>query len=36
VSTADWHLAHLIKGEYYCPVPLRLVECAERPVATLP
>jgi glycerol-1-phosphate dehydrogenase [NAD(P)+] len=30
VSTADWMLAHLIKGEYYCQVPLRLVERAER------
>jgi glycerol-1-phosphate dehydrogenase [NAD(P)+] len=30
VSTADWQLSHLIKGEYYCQVPLRLVEHAER------
>jgi glycerol-1-phosphate dehydrogenase [NAD(P)+] len=30
VSTADWQLSHLIKGEYYCHVPLRLVEHAER------
>jgi glycerol-1-phosphate dehydrogenase [NAD(P)+] len=30
VSTADWQLAHLLKGEYYCDVPLRLVEQAER------
>jgi glycerol-1-phosphate dehydrogenase [NAD(P)+] len=30
VSTADWQLAHLIKGEYYCQVPQRLVERAER------
>jgi glycerol-1-phosphate dehydrogenase [NAD(P)+] len=30
VSTADWKLAHMIKGEYYCDLPLRLVEAAER------
>ncbi len=30
VSTADWKLAHLIKGDYYCDLPLRLVEDAER------
>lgn len=30
VSTADWKLAHLIKGEYYCDLPLALVEQAER------
>jgi glycerol-1-phosphate dehydrogenase [NAD(P)+] len=30
VSTADWQLAHLIKGEYYCQVPLRIVEQAEQ------
>ena len=29
VSTADWKLAHLLKGEYYCDVPLRIVEHAE-------
>lgn len=30
VSTADWKLAHLIKGEYYCDLPLRIVEQAEQ------
>ena len=30
VSTADWKLAHLIKGEYYCNLPLRIVEQAEQ------
>lgn len=30
VSNADWRLAHMIKGEYYCDLPLRLVEQAER------
>ncbi len=30
VSNADWKLAHLIKGDYYCDLPLRLVEEAER------
>jgi len=34
VSTADWKLAHLIKGEYYCQVPLRLVEQAEHACRT--
>jgi glycerol-1-phosphate dehydrogenase [NAD(P)+] len=30
VSTADWKLAYLIKGGYYCDLPLRLVEHAEQ------
>jgi glycerol-1-phosphate dehydrogenase [NAD(P)+] len=30
VSTADWKLAHLIKGGYYCELPLRIVEQAEQ------
>jgi len=30
VSNADWQLAHLVKGDYYCDLPLRLVEQAER------
>lgn len=30
VSNADWQLAHMIKGDYYCDLPLRLVEQAER------
>jgi glycerol-1-phosphate dehydrogenase [NAD(P)+] len=30
VSTADWKLTHLIKGEYYCDLPLRIVAQAEQ------
>jgi glycerol-1-phosphate dehydrogenase [NAD(P)+] len=30
VSTADWKLGQLVKGGYYCELPLRLVEHAER------
>lgn len=30
VSSADWKLSHLIKGEYFCDVPIRMVEEAER------
>lgn len=30
VSNADWQLAHMIKGDYYCDLPLRLVAQAER------
>jgi glycerol-1-phosphate dehydrogenase [NAD(P)+] len=30
VSNADWLLAHMIKSDYYCDLPLRLVEEAER------
>jgi glycerol-1-phosphate dehydrogenase [NAD(P)+] len=30
VSNADWKLGHLIKGGYYCDLPLRLVEQAEQ------
>ena len=30
VSSADWKLAHLIKGEYFCDLPIRMVTDAER------
>jgi glycerol-1-phosphate dehydrogenase [NAD(P)+] len=30
VSSADWKLAHLIKGEYFCDLPIRMVTEAER------
>jgi glycerol-1-phosphate dehydrogenase [NAD(P)+] len=30
VSTADWKLAHLIKEDYYCELPLKMVEQAEQ------
>ncbi|MCS6858921.1 MAG: sn-glycerol-1-phosphate dehydrogenase [Abditibacteriales bacterium] len=28
-ANADWLLAHLVKGEYYCPRPLEIVVAAE-------
>ncbi len=30
VSSADWKLSHLIKGEYFCDLPIRMVTDAER------
>lgn len=30
VSNADWRLAHHVRGEYYCEVPFRIVEAADR------
>jgi glycerol-1-phosphate dehydrogenase [NAD(P)+] len=30
VSSADWRMAHLVTGEYYCDVPVQVVDEAER------